>query len=154
MTRRRGQDGSIATSGRWRVVRFWIDVLGQNKRRHACERICPASGPGLLSATAQKRRAREIIAESGADTEEHFNKVVARNDVVTFRERAEWWLDWLQTRNVGFQHPVGSRQIANSEPWRFALVGSRQWCPQESRDTCPPKHSTPTLATRKKSVSR
>jgi integrase len=80
-------------------VRFWTDVPGQEKRQHACERICPASGPGLLSATAQKRRAREIIAESGADTEEYFNKVVAGNKVVTFRERAEWWLDWLQTRN-------------------------------------------------------
>ena len=99
MTRRRGQDGSIETSGRWRVVRFWIDVPGRHKRQHACARICPASGPGLLSATAQKRRARVIIAESGADTEEYFNKVVIGNKVVTFRERAEWWLDWLQTRN-------------------------------------------------------
>jgi len=80
-------------------VRFWIDVPGQDKRQHACRRICPVSGPGLLSATAQKRRAREIIAESGADTEEYFSKVVAGNKVVTFSERAEWWLDWLQTRN-------------------------------------------------------
>jgi len=101
MTRRRGQDGSIETSGRWRVVRFWIDIPGQDKRQHACTRICPASGPGLLSATAQKRRAREIIAESGADTEEYFDKVVALNKVVTFGEQAEWWLDWLQTRNNG-----------------------------------------------------
>src|SRR5260370_20006383 len=74
MTRRRGQDGSIETSGRWRVVRFWIDVPGQDTRQHACRRICPTSGPGLLSTAAQKRRAREIIVESGADTEEYFNK--------------------------------------------------------------------------------
>jgi integrase len=99
MTRRRGQDGSIETSGRWRVVRFWIDIPGQDKRQHACKRICPASGPGLLGAAAQARRAREIIAESGADTEEYFSKVVVGRKVVTFRERAEWWLDWLQTRN-------------------------------------------------------
>jgi hypothetical protein len=32
-----------------RVVRYWIDVPGQDKRQHACERICPKSGPGLLS---------------------------------------------------------------------------------------------------------
>jgi integrase len=82
-------------------VRFWIDVPGQEARQHACRRICPISGPGLLSAAAQKRRAREIIAESGADTEEHFKKVVVGNKVVTFREQAEWWLDWLQTRNNG-----------------------------------------------------
>jgi len=80
-------------------VRFWIDVPGQEIRQHACRRICPASGPGLLSAAAQKRRAREIIAESGADTEEHFSKIVTGKNVVTFREQAEWWLDSLQSRN-------------------------------------------------------
>jgi integrase len=99
MRRRRGQQGSIETSGRWKVVRFWIDVPGQDERQHACRRICPISGPGLLSATAQKRRAREIIAASGADTEEHFKKVVVGDKAITFREQAEWWLDWLQTRN-------------------------------------------------------
>lgn len=30
---------------------------------------------------------------------EYFSKVVVGRKVVTFRERAEWWLDWLQTRN-------------------------------------------------------
>jgi hypothetical protein len=89
MTRRRGQDGSIETSGRWRVVRFWIDVPGQNKRQHACVRICPASGPGLLSAATQRRHAREIIAKSGADAEEHFTKVVVGKKVVTFKKQAE-----------------------------------------------------------------
>ena len=99
MTRRRGQDGSIETSGKWTVVRFWIDVPGQDKRRHVCERICPKSGPGVLSKSEQKRRAKEIIAASGCDTEEHFRKVVLQQKVVTFREQAEWWLDSLQTRN-------------------------------------------------------
>src|ERR1700675_560328 len=53
MSRRRGQDGSIETSGKWIVVRFWIDVPGQEERRHAYERICPKSGPGLLSKSKQ-----------------------------------------------------------------------------------------------------
>jgi integrase len=99
MSRRRGQDGSIETSGKWIVVRFWVDVPGQEERRHACERICPKSGLGLLSKSEQKRRAKEIIAASGCDTEEHFRKVVLKKKVVTFREQAERWLDWLQTRN-------------------------------------------------------
>jgi integrase len=110
MTRRRGQDGSIETSGRWRVVRFWIDVPGQDTRKHACRRICPVSGPGLLSATAQKRLARKIIAESGADSEEYFNKVVVGNKVVTFREQAERWLDWLQTRN---NNPIPESSVSS-----------------------------------------
>ena len=81
MTRRRGQDGSIETSGKWTVVRFWIDVPGQEKRRHVCERICPKSGPGVLSKSEQKRRAKEIIAASGCDTEEHFRKVVLQQKI-------------------------------------------------------------------------
>ena len=62
MSRRRGQNGSIETTGRWIVVRFWIDVPGQEKRQHACVRICPKFGPGLLSKSQQRRRAKEIIA--------------------------------------------------------------------------------------------
>jgi integrase len=100
MSRRRGQEGSIETSGSWIVVRFWIDVPGQDKRQHACRRICPKSGAGLLSKSAQIRRAKEIIAASGADTEEHFRKVVLQEKaVVTFGPQAEWWLNWLRTRN-------------------------------------------------------
>ena len=99
MTRRRGQEGSIETSGKWMVVRFWVDVPGQEKRQHACERLCPKSGPGLLSKSEQKRRSKEIIAASGCDTEEHFRRVVLKEKVVAFREQTDWWLDWLQTRN-------------------------------------------------------
>ena len=32
MSRRRGQNGHIEKSGRWYVVRFWMDVAGQEKR--------------------------------------------------------------------------------------------------------------------------
>jgi integrase len=80
------------------VVRFWVDVVGREERRHACERICPKSGPGLLSKSKQKRRAKEIIARSGCDTEEHFKRVVLQK-VVTFTKQAELWLDWPQTRH-------------------------------------------------------
>jgi integrase len=62
-------------------------------------RICPKSGPGLLSKSKQRRRAKEIIAASGCDTEKHFKRVVLQQKVVTFRKQAELWLDWLQTRN-------------------------------------------------------
>ena len=45
---------------------------GQEERAHKRAKICPIVGPGSLSKSARKRRAREIIAESGADTVEHF----------------------------------------------------------------------------------
>jgi integrase len=99
MTRRRGQAGSVETSGNWIVVRYWVDVPGQEERQHACKRICPKAGPGLLSKSQQKRRARDIVAASGCDTEEHFKRVVLKEKFPRFRKQAEWWLHWLQTRN-------------------------------------------------------
>jgi integrase len=93
-----GQDGHIEKSGRWFVVRFWKDIPGQERRMHVRERICPISGPGRLSKSALKRRAREIIQESGADSPEYFKEVVKQNCGVTFREQSEIWLKQLQNR--------------------------------------------------------
>ena len=78
MSRRSGQAGHVEQSGKWWVVRYWMDVPGQQERSHIRARICPVSGPGSLSASARGRRAREIVAESGADTEEHFSRVVRK----------------------------------------------------------------------------
>lgn len=68
MSRRTGQAGHIEQSGKWWVVRWWMDVGGQEERTHKRARICPVSGPGVLSKSERTRRARAIIAESGADT--------------------------------------------------------------------------------------
>ena len=61
-------------------------------------KICPISGPGHLSKSERERRAREIVAESGADALEHFDKVVKQAQGVTFREQAKWRLDHIQRR--------------------------------------------------------
>jgi hypothetical protein len=90
MSRRTGQSGHIESSGKWWVARWWMDVPGQEERRHMRAKICPISGPGRLSKSERERRAREIIAESGADTVEHFEKVVKKAHSVTFREQASW----------------------------------------------------------------
>src|ERR1700736_3052251 len=89
LSRRTGQNGHIEKSGRWFVVRFWKDIPGQEKRMHVRERICPIFGPGLLSKSERKRKAREIIQASGADSAEYFNEVVKRETGVTFREQSE-----------------------------------------------------------------
>lgn len=65
---------------------------------HKRARICPISGPGKLSKSERQRRAREIIAESGADTMEYFNKVVRQKAAWTFREQAECWLERIRAR--------------------------------------------------------
>ena len=87
------------------MVRFWKDVEGQEKRRHMRERICRISGPSLLSKSERKRKAREIIQASGADSPDHFNEVVVpTSGVVTFREQSEQWIEHAQTRK---RNPIG-----------------------------------------------
>jgi len=80
-------------------VRFWKDIAGQEKRMHVRERICPISGPGCLSKSERKRKAREIIQASGADSPEYFSQVVQPNPGgFTFREQSETWLQQSLTR--------------------------------------------------------
>jgi hypothetical protein len=100
MSRRTGQEGHIERSGKWWVVRQWQDVPGRYQRSHMRARICPISGAGKLSASERKRRAREIVAESGADSVEHFNKVVQqqKKDCVTLKQQASRWLEHLRKR--------------------------------------------------------
>jgi hypothetical protein len=105
LSRRTGQDGHIEKSGTWFVVRFWKDTAGQEKRVHVRERVCPISGPGLLSKSERKRRAREIIQQSGAESREYFKEVVKTNPgAVTFREQSEQWLEQAQNRK---RKPIG-----------------------------------------------
>jgi integrase len=98
MSRRSGQNGYIEKRGNAFYVRFRIDVQGQAKRANACVRICPSSGPGRMTKPARERRAKEIIAESGADTEKHFRSVEAVNLSVTFEQQAKSFMDHVQTR--------------------------------------------------------
>src|ERR1700688_3220089 len=68
MSRRSGQSGHLEKSGNWYVVRFWMYVPAQEKRKHMCVRISPIKGPGSLTKPARERKAKEIIAKRGADT--------------------------------------------------------------------------------------
>jgi len=87
-------------------VRYWKDIPSQEKRQHVRERICPISGPGSLSRSERRRRAKEIIQSSEADSAEHFAAVVKSNPTgVTFREQSETWLQHSQKRK---RNPIGS----------------------------------------------
>ena len=115
MSRRTGQDGHIEASGKWWVVRWWMDVAGQEARRHMRAKVCPISGARRLSKSERERRAREIVAESGADTLEHFDKVVKQAQGVTFREQTKWWFDHIQRRK---RKPIAP---ATLELWKGCL---------------------------------
>jgi integrase len=115
MFRRTGQSGHIESSGKWWVVRWWMDVPGLEKRKHMRERICPISGLGSLSKTVRERRAREIITKSGADTVEYFDQVVRQKNGVTFHEQARWWLNHVRSRK---RKPIATSTL---ELWEACL---------------------------------
>jgi integrase len=98
MARRSGQVGHEEVKGDWYHVRFRTDVPGQEKRAYLSKPVCPVSGPGALRKPERLKRRKEIIAASGADTEEHFKAVEAFNFGLTFRKQAEWWLNHVQQR--------------------------------------------------------
>src|SRR6266851_273990 len=98
MSRRSGQSGYIEVRGKYYVVRFWKDVLGQEERMHASEKICPISGPGHLTKSERERKAKEIIAESGADTPEYLAHAEGISSGVSFREQTAWWIKHVQQR--------------------------------------------------------
>ena len=118
MARRSGQNGYVEQKGNAYYVRFWMDVPGQERRAHKSVRLCPVSGPGKMTKPERERKAREVIAASGADTQEYFNKVEAINLGVTFGKQAKWWLDHVQKRK---RRPVKPKTAAC---WKDCL---RKW---------------------------
>lgn len=115
MSRRSGQSGYIEVRGKYYVVRFWKDVPGQEERMHASEKICPISGPGRLTKPERERKAKEIIAASGADTPEHLAKAQGVSLGVTVREQAAWWIEHVQQRK---RKPIAPATV---EWWQGAL---------------------------------
>src|SRR6266446_423414 len=115
MSRRSGQSGHIEKSGNWFVVRFWMDVPGREKRKHMCAKISPINGPGSLSKPERERKAREIIAESGADTPECLAHAEGISTGVTFRQQAAWWINHVQQRK---RKPIAPATV---ESWQGCL---------------------------------
>jgi integrase len=98
MSRRSGQAGTIVKAGGWYRVRFRVDVPGKYERRQMSVKICPAFGPGLMTKSVRERRKVEIVNSFGANSVEHFNKVVSIESGQTFREQAKFWLNQCTIR--------------------------------------------------------
>jgi integrase len=98
MSRRSGQAGTIVKEGGWYRVRFRVDVPGQHERKQMSVKVCPISGPELLTKSERERRKVEIVNSFGANSVEHFNKVKAIELGHTFREQAKKWLHQRMTR--------------------------------------------------------
>jgi integrase len=98
MSRRSGQAGTEVKEGGWYRVRFRIDVPGQHERKQMSVKICPVSGPELLTKSERQRRMVEIVNSFGANSAEHFNKVKTIEMGHTFSEQAKKWLHQRTTR--------------------------------------------------------
>ena len=123
MSRRSGQSGYVERHGNAFYVRFRIDVEGREKRKYERIRICPTSGPGYMKANERKRRAKEIIAESGADSVELFRKVQAINLGVTFRQQATWFLEHVKKRKRKPIKPATATSWKSYLTWINPLLG-------------------------------
>ena len=89
MTRRSGQLGTIVKQAGWYRVRFRLDVQGQYARTQKNVKICPVSGPGLLTKPERERRKVEIVNSYGANSMERFERVVLGTVERKFSEQAE-----------------------------------------------------------------
>jgi hypothetical protein len=61
-------------------------------------KICPTSGPEVLTKSERERRKVEILNSFGANSKEHFDRVVAIETGHTFREQTKKWLHQRMTR--------------------------------------------------------
>ncbi len=98
MARRSGQVGYEEVKSGWYHVRFRKDVPGRAKRGISKQADMPHLRSWFLTKPERVRKRREIIAASGADTEEHFRLVEAIDQGETFRKQGEWWLNHVQNR--------------------------------------------------------
>jgi integrase len=124
MSRRSGQAGTIVKEGGWYRVRFRLDVPGQYQRVQRSIKICPVSGPGLLTKPERERRKVEIVNSFGANSLERFRNVVEGESGVTFREQSNVWLKQMKTRK---RKPVKPATVINWEmalnKWLLPLIG-------------------------------
>ncbi|MGB9435587.1 MAG: site-specific integrase [Candidatus Acidiferrum sp.] len=107
------------------MVRYWKDFAGQETRQLVRERICPIFGPGLLSKSERKRKAKELIQASGEDSAEYFTAVVKPNPTgIAFREQSKVWLENGQNRK---RNPIGNSYAVTIQgaldKWILPVIG-------------------------------
>jgi integrase len=117
---RRGQVGHIEKSGKWYVVRFWeYPPDGQRILRKV--KICPISGQGYMPSGERRRRALEIVEQSGVNDAQTFNET---NLSPTFKEQAKWFLDHAPKRKRNPVKPATLRSWENCvEKWLNPHLG-------------------------------
>jgi integrase len=95
MSRRSGQSGNLVKQSGWWRVRFRLDQPGKQVRKQMSLKVAPVCM--RLSRSELERRAKEIVREAGAISEEQFNRVVLGE--VSFRQQVKAYLREAVVRN-------------------------------------------------------
>jgi integrase len=118
MSRRSGQAGNLVKQSGWWRVRFRLDQPGTEKRKQMSLKVAPV---GMrLSRSELERRAKEIVHDAGANSEERFNQVVLGE--ATFREQAKTYLQKAVSRNRRPLRDTVSIEGAMRK-WIFPAIG-------------------------------
>jgi integrase len=118
MSRRSGQNGNLVKQGKWWRVRFRLDEAGVDARKQKSLKVAPVSL--RLSRSELERRARDIVQNAGANSEERFNEVVLGE--VTFKEQAKAYLRNAVSRNRRpLRDTVGIEAVI--EKWIYPAIG-------------------------------
>jgi hypothetical protein len=120
MSRRSGQSANRIKQNGWWRVRFRLDQPGTEKRIQMSVRVVPVSAG--LTRSELERRAKEIVQDAGANSEERFNQVVLGE--LTFRQQAKVYLQTAISRN---RKPL--RDTVSIEggfnKWIYPAIGDR-----------------------------
>jgi integrase len=95
MSRRSGQSGYLVKQTGWWRVRFRLDQPETDKRIQMSVKVALVSAG--LTRSELERRAKQIVQDAGANSEERFNQVVLGE--LTFRQQAKVYLQTATTRN-------------------------------------------------------
>jgi hypothetical protein len=112
------QSGNLVKQSGWWRVRFRLDQPATEKRKQMSLKIAPV-GMGL-SRSELERRAKEIIHNAGANSEERFNQVVLGE--ATFRKQAKTYLQKAVSRNRRPLRDTVSIEGAMRK-WIFPAIG-------------------------------
>jgi hypothetical protein len=108
MSRRSRQNGALIQQTGWWRVRFRLDQPGVDGRKHMSVKVAPVSM--RLTKPELERRAKEIVQNAGANSEERFNRLVLGD--VTFREQSKIYLQTAVSRK---RNPVLRQNSVRTE---------------------------------------
>ena len=124
MLRRSGQNGTIVVQSGFYRVRWRMDSAGQQERINMTAKVAPVlldrEGKPRPASPQIRRMAREIVEQSGANSKQHFNRVVVGD--VAFRDQAQAYLLWAKTRDREPIKDTSSIEAALNK-WILPAVG-------------------------------